>query len=360
MRGRARRVARAAHRWLGLLLGIPLGLIALTGIAISYWHEIDRVAFGYPAQTSDPSPLSLDQRYQIARTACEGCGELLEVTPTQAADATSFYFAPAQSGINTVVIADGDGRVLSARDGDQDVVTLLYQFHSRLFMSRVGGPIVGAMGLALLGMSAVGVALWWPQGGRWRGSFRLHVLSGPVTRRYYELHRLVGLSCSSILAIVGICGAAMAFPGTLHQLLDVPEVEAPQGVSGQQEPLENIVHAAWALAPTCRFTDLVLPAAAMMMATVELKCPGERSRYGNTIVHVDRVTGSAMMAVDGRDHGRRWLLNYLVPLHSGYAFGSLGQFIFAVVALAPGLLTATGATLFARRRSNRPAFPEQP
>jgi len=351
MRGRARHVARIAHRWLGLVVGVPLALIALSGVAISYWHEIDRATFDYPAPDSRVSTRPLDDQYRIARSACTNCGRLMEITPTQAAAATAFYFERETPGVNTVVVANADGRLLSARNGDRDVVALLYQLHSALFLSRIGQPVVGAIGLALVAMAIVGLSLWWPRRGHWRRSLLPRLLAGPRTRQLYELHRLVGASCSIVLVLVGLSGAAMAFPSVMHRLLGVAEVSAP---SGEKKPdtlsLSGLVASATTVVPECHFTDLLLPSPNAPMAVVTLKCPGEWSRYGNTLVWVDPSTGGARLAVDGREHGRRWLLNILVPLHSGYALGAVGQLVFAFVALAPAILLATGGFLFARRR----------
>jgi len=102
--------------------------------------------------------------------------------------------------------------------------------HRNLLMGKIGGQIVAAVTVLAIFMAMSGLVLWWPRKiVRVRGGVSL-------SRFNFDLHNTVGLLTSSLLLILAVTGAAIAYPrvGRLMQGLDdprrvEPEYPAPPG-----------------------------------------------------------------------------------------------------------------------------------
>lgn len=362
-RRRTRSAWLAVHRWLGLVLGSLVAVICLSGIAVSYWHEIDRLLHrSFPPLAPSAVSQPLDTMAATAVNMCQGCGPLLEMGPSPAAAVTKFYFAPASRGhVDEIVIDSATGRVLLQRRSADDLVGILYRLHSSLFMPSAGPWCVGLVGVLLTVSLGSGLFLWWPRAGRWRRALSVRPLRRSTTGFLFDLHKTAGVATALVLLVAAVTGVALAFPNATNDLLvrllprQPPISLQPRGNAwNRSRPIDSIVSAARQQFPDARWTDLVLPVDESLPAIVTLKQPHERSHYGETKVWVDRLTGTVSRSQDGlRLATSAAVFAYLTPLHSGFALGAVARALFAVIACGPLVLFLTGAWIWGRLRAPR-------
>ncbi|MFX8063399.1 PepSY-associated TM helix domain-containing protein, partial [Acinetobacter baumannii] len=83
-----------------------------------------------------------------------------------------------------------------------------------------GRVLVGLSGLFLLASAITGLVLWWP---RSRAGLRQALRIKPGARGlrlHFDLHRSAGFYASLLLAMLGLTGAAMTFPGEARSVLN--------------------------------------------------------------------------------------------------------------------------------------------
>jgi uncharacterized iron-regulated membrane protein len=355
-RRRARQAWLAVHKWLGLGTGGLIALICLTGIAVSYWHEIDRVLYGYPARPAHADRIALDTVVSSALSVCRNCGPVLELTPSPAADVVTAYFRPAErDGIDEVIVDARNGRVLRADRGDSQLVATLYRLHSALFLEDLGRRLVGFLGLTLLLSTVSGVLLWWPRRGRWRSAFSIRSFRGKPSALLYDLHKTIGAVSMPILAIAGLTGLALGYPNTSAALLGAsaapPDVMLPPIVihASPAPSIETFVVTAERRFPGATFDDLVLSPNGAHPVMVELKQPGEVTHYGRTRVWIDPRNGAILKIEDAlKAPGGQRFYDALTPIHSGIVLGEPVRLLFSLAAMAPLALFFTGSWFWLR------------
>ena len=99
--------------------------------------------------------------------------------------------------------------------------------HDNLLFGATGRVINGALGLATLFVVVTGVILWWPRRGRWRGSFSYRP-AGSRLAQLSQLHRLAGIWTLPLLLVWTLSAGYMAFPepfSTLVEWLAPPDTD---------------------------------------------------------------------------------------------------------------------------------------
>lgn len=208
---RFRRVIRQVHLWSGLVLGLYLAMLSLTGSALVYRLELIR-HFQVPAPEFDPerTPLSPEALADAARRAHPG----YEVT---SAGTRISRYRP----VIEVRLAKGDeeidrlfdpytGKDLGeAASPAMRTLTWLAQLHDELLLGETG-RLLNGIGSALVGLLVVtGLVTWWP-------SLANRQVAGtgfrPARPLQSRVHRQLGIWGAAVLLIWVVSGIYFAFP----------------------------------------------------------------------------------------------------------------------------------------------------
>lgn len=209
-------MSRLLHRWPGLLAGLLLLILSLSGTALSLFPVAERLAT--PETAAGLSVADLASRIQAVYPDVEQ----IRRAPSGQITADWFENGAAQSA----VIDPETGRGVAPADPNR-VERWLTQLHRSLFLGD-GGRVVTAMGAgAMLVLALSGVVLVARRAGGWRRWFA--PMRGPLSGRLHvEVARLavVGLLLSSVTAL-------WMTASTFELLPDDAEVPIMQGkVSG--------------------------------------------------------------------------------------------------------------------------------
>lgn len=372
-----RKVFAGLHRWVGLLAGLVLAVLGLTGSFMVWQAELDAAL--NPAWFQAPAQACPADRQPVARTLA-----MLAVhAPTARAQTVIAPRAPGsayqvweardtRSGRRTEHFIDpACGRYLGSRERGAlrldaaHAVPLLYELHSRLLGGETGHGIAGIAALLFAGLGLTGLWLAWPRaraGQRWRAwrqALRV-TRHGPPARRWYELHRAAGLWLLPVALTLSLTGAALVFPNPtrdavaavlpLQRLAKLSAMRSAPGPAAWGP--DDWVAAAQRQFPAARWTRLTLPAQGAL--EVRLLQPGElREATGYTRVRLDR-DGRVLERYDPlRAAAGNRLMDSFFPLHSGEALGLAARLLWTAVGLLPATLLATGAWLWWRRRQRR-------
>jgi uncharacterized iron-regulated membrane protein len=359
------------HLWTGLVLGLVIGLVGLTGAIVVYRVEMNRLsthAYVIPA----PQRLSLDElvsRIQDNRPHDRVRNVAFEGGP----DAAWNFRTETPEGHRVHTFIDQyRGVITGSEDYNTQWLQWIFDLHAYLLNGKQGEFLNGFVALFTLAMSLSGLVVWWPGIRKWRFGFK-YLWGGGWQRQNYDLHKIVGFCGSALLAVVSFSGAYFAFPGLYKKgasSISKNTVTDPDGcatdgpsakssLANRRVTLESYIESAERAAPGMHAAFLSLPMENGKPVGVKLKEPNDWHRVGLTTVYLEPATGDVIRAdifsqlpVGGK------LLRLMLPLHFGRFGGKLGMgtigkhivlFVYFLVGLAVPLLMTTGYLMYWNR-----------
>ncbi|SKB63079.1 Uncharacterized iron-regulated membrane protein [Parapedobacter luteus] len=368
------------HRWLGLLSGLVVFILGVTGCILTFQTELEDLVAPYRL-VQDP----------VAYHRCPSSvvGPLLDSVGSVQLK-TLKYPGPGRS--ITVGYADGAGQghtaYLHPRDGsilriNRDAVgffPVMLHLHIRLLLpGKLGHAIISYATVIYILLLLGGLILWWPK--KWRRKILRDSLTirwgGSAKRVNYDLHNVLGFYTflpSIILAVTGIFISLSWFTKGVYwlssggtplperrlpqsEVMDVPEIPALAAVDSVWHLLGHAKHR------TAHSLQFVFPERPTDVVTVTDN-PYPRTAHLAVIRHFDRYTFKPIpmphywqkdyeQANLGDKIGR-----YNFDVHVGRIGGMPGKILAFAVSLVCASLPITGFLIwykrnFAKRKKRR-------
>lgn len=359
-----RRLLLRLHRYAGLLSGLFLALLGLTGSLLVFDHALDEIwapETVTPVQAGSSAPLA--DVLAAARAAVPGGAEPLRLQlARQPGSPHVVRFPPLENapGPLEVSVAPGDARVLAVRTWGEYPMSWIYRLHYTLLAGSTGKTVVGAAGLVLLFLCLSGVCIGWPRTpGEWRRVLSIK-RGGNAFRFCYDLHRTMGMYLLPLLVLLAFSGAAMVFPPAVKALVGMfcPVDERPKPHSGPGiVPLtvDQAVAIGGEVFPGAQLKRVSLPQGERGAFELTFRQEGEPwSNHGASAVWVDQYSGEVLAVWNALQvsAGSRFL-SWQFPLHNGDLLGLTGRWLICLSGPGLALLCGTGLYVYWRRRSHR-------
>jgi uncharacterized iron-regulated membrane protein len=353
-----RSVLLQLHLWLGLSLGTLLVLIGLSGSAMIFRFELERLCFPALMHThSKPKTLNFDACMNAAREVNVAKTVRSVRLPVRADDTLEWLTIPAGETTKvhaTYVYTDPfTCSVLGTRGPKKDVMSFLVNFHHALFLGKTGAVIQVFVALATITLIATGLLLWLPKIWTW-SRVRPRASARP-------LHYAIGFWAFLPLLIIAPTGAYMAWrveitQVLLHEPTAKPVVSSPKATAAA-EPPSGYLNAAIATArqarPKAVLRNVTLPQKAASAVSILYQQPGEYGRAANnTMTLKPAKDGSLQVAsvVESRSGSKlRRLLNGLMEVHYGEFAGIGSRLLWCATGFAPAVLFGSGLLMWRRR-----------
>jgi uncharacterized iron-regulated membrane protein len=360
---------RKAFFWIHLVAGLlaagPLFAMALTGVLLSFEHQIADYATRESRQVlSSVGPrLSLDTL--VARSSRERAGKVTAVV----LHADPLRTVEVRQGKESRLRVDPwTGEVKTQGASIEAAFGWVERIH-RWFGSReIGGKITGVSVVLCLLLACTGLVIWWP---RKLAGLRQVVWPKAGMRgkaRDWQWHNSVGVLALPLLVVMALTGTVMSWKWAEALLYAVAGSEAPRrapqvpgpkpegiqerGAKGRSAPLNRNWQAwmdtALAHAPAGWTSAwLSAPQKPGSGPTVNFRTTLEAAPSGGTVA-MSPTGGFEAWKPARNDLGTR--MRFLVkPLHTGELFGWVGQLAMALASLGTLLLVWTGVALSWRR-----------
>ncbi len=345
-----RRSVLGLHRWVALALALPAVAVTLAGTVLVFRAEIagDIVAPAWPAD-------AWERAAQAARQAGPA-GSSLEIVPR--GDRAEVLVDGKQG--RTIEVDPASGRVMSDERSGAPGFAFVFRLHTRLAAGAWAEWIVALAGTVLLVSAATGLALAWPVSSRaWRYVLRVRVGGGwqPFAT---DLHRVLGIAASPLLALNAVTGLVLVFSTPAAQLVTALAPRAAPAASALPAApcapctLDQLVAHAESLVPGARAIRVVVEAPGDPVG-VRLRRPAEEATQGMNRVFLDAATGRVVRAVPlERAAAGAAMFEWLYPVHTGRWMGFAWRVALAAAGIAPLVALATGFALwFVRRRARQ-------
>ncbi len=370
------------HRWLGLITGLIVFILGVTGCLFVFQHEISQWTRSEVLQVESPQKQTLPVKV-LQQKAEQALGvEHLPYGLTTYKDSgrtwsAMYYKGGAESwtyfgsikDYRTLYINPYTGEVAGIVNEEEDFFQIVKGIHwSLLLATPVGQPIVVWSTVIFILMLISGMILWWPK--KWNKAGRKKSFtikwSGTWRRVNYDLHNVLGFYFLIITLIIAFTGLYWYFPmakKALHFLgtgeFKLPEPPAskvmlklPAG-DAVSRPLEVAYTKAWNAFPKAYSIAIIAPADSTDTIQAIIRPDGD-TYYRNGIIQFDQNTGEIVdksLYAELNTGEKLLAMNY--DIHVGAIGGLPGKIIAFFASLLSASLPVTGFIIWWDRRRRK-------
>jgi uncharacterized iron-regulated membrane protein len=214
---RLRRALFQIHLWVGLIESLYVIVIGLSGSALVFRQELEQKIEPH-LHFVQPASQSASWNAVVATICAGNPGFRVEalVYPRQADQSAYVILEPAREKVGrqqtrTYYFNPYSGQVLGEENSLEGPLGWITNLHYYLFAGTSGLVVNGVMASGLFVLCLTGIVLWWPGIRRWTNALTIR-LNSSWRRLNWDLHTVVGLWCSVVLAVIAFTGMYFAFP----------------------------------------------------------------------------------------------------------------------------------------------------
>lgn len=354
---------RFLHKWLGLISGLIVFIVSITGCIFCFHDEIKDA-------TRSHRKVEIEEKNYVAPSLLQQKTKAL--FPKASADMVIFY----GKDRSAIVYGNLDGKAyhfyfnpysaefLHQEDIENDFFVIVEEIHMYLLLPQeIGKQVVGISTIIFVLMLISGIILWWPKKKKdfknrvkikWKAKWR---------RVNYDWHNVTGFYISIIAIVVAITGLSFSYEWVHDGMYVV-------GNFGKNYPEEHIVPKILPdLASAENPIDIALKTAMKTKPHDEMFFVWDQGKE-NTIItgsypkawHFDHQTNLSFHPISGKllkEHlyenksAGMQLQEMNYGLHTGQFFGLSGKIIAFLASLLAAALPVTGAIIFYGRKNKK-------
>ncbi len=212
-----KKTARTIHLWLGLVTGLIIFIVCITGCIYSFQKEIKLAAYPYftveHTEDSTHLPLStLIEKYQK-----EHDHKILRIYDLKKENRSTVLLTLKNNEYFYIYLNPYTGDFIQEKRLAADFFTIVLFIHTTLLLGELGTQVIGWSVIMFIISLITGLILWFPKNtkvfknkkGR-KSKFGLK-LKGPKNKVVYDLHSVLGFYAASLLIVLSITGIAWTF-----------------------------------------------------------------------------------------------------------------------------------------------------
>lgn len=351
---RWRRALFQMHLWVGLISGLYVLVVCVTGAALVFRIELQKAAHPQLFTPSANAPLAAPITILDEVRRAYPHGRVAGVDAPTTARPTYLAYVTTGAQFATVLIDPVTARVLGELP-ERSLVRTVQELHFDLLAGRTGRIVNGIGAGCLLIMCVTGLVIWWPRVRSWRRAFTIDV-RGQWRRAIWDVHGITGMGTMAFLIVVSLSGLSFTFPSAFRaavsRLSPITEPQAPLSApsAGSTPRLSwrDLIDRARARAPGRHVARVVVPATDRA-AFLVLFSDDSPTPMGHVLmpVYLDQFTGDVLTETSSasRTAGDQ-VMAWMGPLHVGNFGGTGVKIAWLLLGLAPPLLFATGFVLW--------------
>lgn len=356
-----RKTMNKLHLWLSLLAGLFICLLSLSGSALVFENEINRMLHTDLYKATPGPAVSYDQAYQTVLHTYPKAQIQRIYSPDEFSSKGIYTFLITNQKKSLSVYVDpGTGKILGTQTGDT-FTNWLSEFHHYFFLKEYNGmKLVGVVGLIFFVILLTGLFLWWPGLKNWIRGFTFRRTSNRYVQNL-DFHRIFGMAWVPFLLVVSLTGALFPFGKDFLQVFDLKTSTSPskdklvaEPLPSGYVPLDQLILAAQTQIADGKVTQIRMPKKAApgeKEGVVEIRMSHQydpsNASTGNARVWVDPYSAKVVATTDAAADSSFASVyqTWLFPLHTGRFGGLFTQILFAIGGIVPTMLMVTGLVM---------------
>jgi uncharacterized iron-regulated membrane protein len=368
-----RRVLAFLHLWAGLILGVPLVVLGLTGSILVFEHELDRWTKPELYAASSGAKRSVAEIVAAARKAGpERLVPAMVGLPEEPGDPAIVRLVPpgrggpGVQGAIQVFVDPGSLAVLGTREPTDSILRQIFLLHANLMVrgDRTGREIIGWLGVIMLGFGLTGLYLWWPRNGRWHQAFLIK-RSSTSYRFNRDLHGAAGIWGLAVFVLVSFSGVYLAFPQTIGPAITTilpgedlraraSQIRVPPATDKQPLSPDEALSIARERLPEAEARAISLPGRPDQPVRISMARSQAWAGAPPINVFLDPFTREILAVQDPRSFSLGELvLAYQHALHEGGGLGPVWRLLVFLSGFLPLVFAITGTMMWLKKRGQR-------
>lgn len=356
-----RKFTNDIHLWLGLLSGIILFLVCLSGSILTFEDEIKNI---FAKKTHiEPSSNNIDIDELTATIKSKNKGFITGLTiPDELEKPYVFTIKKdlKERRGSTILVNPYTQQIIKLEKNPADnFLMTMFKLHRWLLLDvKIGRPIVGIATIIFLILSVSGIILWFPKKIKWKKiktGFKIKTTSN-WKRINYDLHNTLGFYACIIIVIMSLTGLAWSFESYRNGLGEV--LNAP--VFGNRNTTYKTTENSNSKEITLKNALNIVNNEFDYSGKLSISFPNQKNKYfqfrkydsnswspeTNDKLIVD-VYGNVLHT----DYFKEKPLNVQIaalikPLHTGKIFGTFSKIIYFLACLIATSLPVTGTIIW--------------
>ena len=351
------------HLWTGLVVGVYVCAIGLSGSVIVLEEELTRLSRPDLFKTSTTQTDSPRDRVPAILAAAErgfpqfrftGIFFPTSKSPTVQLEGRSLNPQRPSDFVN-VYIDPVTTRILGSTDR-HFWISVTRQLHVRLLAGQAGLYINGTGAFVLLLLAGLGIVLWWPGVKHWSRPFRVD-FRRKWSRINFDVHSALGFWALFFICVWGVSGVYLVWPDQFVSILDritpikagmCPVVRVPVTPESHAE-IGPMIRKAESLKPASHVLEVELP---QENGDPLVVVTGTGDEFNHAVfAFFDPATGEFLKSWQ-RGSGSTVAvksLRWMVDLHFGESWGLAVKLLWAILGLTLPALAITGAVMYWNR-----------
>jgi uncharacterized iron-regulated membrane protein len=357
---RLRRALFQVHLWIGVLAGLYVFVVCVTGAALVFRIDMQRNAHPHLFTASIPrSGFRVPDAHPAAildSLAAAYPDHQVSFIDAPTRDRPTYLAYPFKDDVYLAVLLDPVTASVLGEVPEQSWVRTLQYLHFDLLGGRTGRLVNGIGGTLLLVLCMTGLVIWWQGLPNWRRGFVVDRRRA-WTRVIWELHSATGVWTGVLIAMWAITGIYFVFPSefraAVNRVSPITTVQAPMS-TGTAAPADrptwrDLIDRARQQVPDQHIAQVVLPAdgRAAFRVMFSREQPTQVGLPDLTAVYLDQYTGAILPnPPETRASIGDLVMRWAAPLHVGNFGGMPIRIAWLVLGLAPPALFVTGFVMW--------------
>ncbi|KAA0991002.1 PepSY-associated TM helix domain-containing protein [Dyadobacter aurulentus] len=354
-----KKIASQLHLWLGIISGLVVFIVALTGCILVFEDELEPVLypeFHIVEANAGERILPLDHlesiiKYKFPKNAIN------RITIEPERDRTIVFNLKEKENKDGIsaAIDPYTGCITGVRNEHEAFFTVVLHLHRYLCLEETGKVITGISCVMFLVIMITGLILWWPNRKNRKQRFRIK-WDAKFKRLNWDLHAVFGFYVLPFVFIIAATGLVWSYKwvnNLIYLTFDgKPQVirEAPANVSVsgiQNGLLEKALTETNNILPNPGRILFTMPKSDSLSITVSKA--DDHAAVSNIVsfLYFDKNSGNLISKrlYDNETRGMK-VRRLVYPIHTGNIFGWPTKIIAFIVALIAASLPVTGVVIW--------------
>lgn len=349
-----RRALFQIHLWIGVLVGLYVFVVCVTGAALVFRIDMQRAVHAELFTPSVGTPADAATILERVRDTFPQ-HRVSGIDAPSTARPTYLAYVANDDGFLTLLFDPVTARFLGELP-PRSAIRILQDLHFDLLGGRRGRVVNGIGGLLLALLCVTGLVIWWPGVANWRRSLTVDVRRS-WKRINWDLHSAVGFWTAALVAMWAITGVYFAFPSQFRATVSAfsPVTAAPRAPSsgpaaGTPAPTwRELIAIARREMPGQHIARVIPPSSdkASFQVTFAAVAPTPVGPARLPTVYLDQYTGAVLPTpAAGERTAGDLVMAWVSPLHVGNFGGLPIRITWFILGLAPALLFVTGFVMW--------------
>lgn len=348
---------RPIHLFLGLLSGLVVFTVAVTGSIYAFEQEIRNVVYAdilfVKQSVLPPRPIqalleNVKQEYPNSKVKNirikSDKGSSVEVT---------------LKNKQSVFLNPYSGKILGRFNRDEDFFGVVLRIHRRLCLGDTGKLITGTSALIFLFMLISGIILWWPKN---KGEVRKKLSISKTVhlqKKLLNIHSILGFYASWVLVFSALTGLIFAFDWAENSLYflshskkeNLKNIHSTYIAGAPKFDIDKIISQATVSFPEANECFVMMPDDSIAPVKISLRYDRSGIYKKQDQLFFDQYSGQLIkekLFVKSSTGEKLKATNY--DIHTGKVLGLAGQFLIFFVGLIAASLPVTGFWMWWRKR----------